>query len=116
MSENNANPKKQILLKLLNKILEILKRQGINEITDFNNIPLDDILNIENVNNLFDMESEILQIYNKKDINWYNRKKVKNYLLTFISKACNFNSAYFCYEYNKETKKHDLCKIEYYLQ
>ncbi len=84
---NNINQEK-VILKLLNHILINIKKPEIKDIRDFKKINRDDILKI-NYNIFNDMEDEITKNFDKIKIGWYRRKKIANYVISFIKSACS---------------------------
>jgi hypothetical protein len=82
------SPKYQIILVFINKILENIGKNKINNLTDFIDIDRLDILKQVNIDTFIQMESEILKYYDKKNIGWYARNRTKHYILVFLRKVC----------------------------
>jgi hypothetical protein len=80
--------KQVVLLKLMNGILNALGNPEITKLTDFKDIDRDDIIKPECVSVYNQMEDELFTCFDKHVCSWYKRKKIKNYIMTFIRYTC----------------------------
>lgn len=85
---DKTSDKYKIALQFINKILENLKKDKINDLTDFKNIDRDDIVLDINKKTFDEMQDELFKHFNKKNCGWYARKRKKEYILTFLRKMC----------------------------
>lgn len=87
-----------IVLKIINKILENIGKNPIDDLINFTNI--DRIYIIKNENNqfLYDQEKEIFKIFDRAKCGWYRRKTTKNFILTFLRYICDEIGLEFIYE------------------
>lgn len=80
------NKKKEVMLKLLNRIRE--SGNDITELTDFKNINRDDIIKDETIKKFDEMEKELFEYFDRTKCGWYRRKRIKVYILTFLRYCC----------------------------
>lgn len=101
----NKNDNKYImLLEFLNAILKQIGKDAIDDVLDFKNIPRDDILK-EDVKGLLDVHlDQIIGIFGKKEIQYYNRKLIKDFIMSVIK-----SMAFEC-GYTLSKKKIEICK------
>jgi len=92
---NNVDIKKKlnnptdVLLEILNKIYKNIKHnRRIENLSWFINVNREDIIKECNENIINEMEEDILKHFNRANICWYQRKRIKNYILCFIVNAC----------------------------
>ena len=87
--KKKKKPKYELLMKVLNEILERGGEEKIKSVKYFVDVDRKIIATKENNNMLGEMEDEILALYTKKEINYYNKGNRDNYILTFLKKVCN---------------------------
>lgn len=84
---NDVKPRKtKIVLKILNKILKIAKKEPIDNITDFRSLR-EDIVNKECQEYFESKFDEIFTLFNKKKHKFYMRTKINAYILSFLKSA-----------------------------
>ena len=111
---DKSDPKYVLLLKLLNKILSNAKLQNITDIYDFKNIDRNIIINQSEANNLFDMEKEIFEHYDRTKCCWSQKSQRKYYIITFIKYACKiFGVNVNAVEKKKSVDSNIIYSIEY---
>ncbi len=79
----------KILLKFVNKILSNLNKPTISSLLSFVEIDRDDILNDINRTIFDEMESEILEHFNKEKYLLGKKKSPKKFVLNFLKSACS---------------------------
>lgn len=84
-----SSPKYLVLLGLLNNILVNNNKSTIDIITDFKNIPRQEIIKPENKQMIEAMEDEIFKHYNKISCGWSRKNRVKHYILTLLKTMCS---------------------------
>ena len=112
--ENDYTTKKNILLKIINKILKNIGRNEIDDICKFKGVKRTDITQQTNVNNLFGMEEEIFQVFDKHDSGWYIKDKKKEYVFTFIRYACGELNLKLKYDYKTISNNSKISRIMFY--
>jgi hypothetical protein len=83
--DNIIKKKEKLLLKMINKILENSEKETITKLTDFKNINREDIISQSKIYEK--MEHKLFKVFDKKECGWYQRIKIKNYILSFLKKA-----------------------------
>jgi len=78
----------KILLKFVNKILTNLGKPSISNLLNFVDVDRDDILNDVNKTIFDEMESEILEHFNKEKYLLSKKKSPKKFVLNFLKSAC----------------------------
>lgn len=81
--------KKEVLIKLLNRVLIEMKKDEITDIIAFEKIDREKLLIVDTLKILNDMEEEIFKVFNKYTCRWYRRSAAKQYFLVFIKNACS---------------------------
>ena len=69
--------KYKMTMKLVNKILENLNKDQIDDLTKFKDIDRLDILKDENKKSFMDMESEIFKLFDKRRCGYYQKSDIK---------------------------------------
>ena len=95
------NEKYKIALKFINKILESIKKDKIEDLEQFKNIDREDIISDICKQQLTDMEKELFKYFDRKKSSWYKKKFVKNYIITFLKYMCK--SIGYKFEHKKKT-------------
>lgn len=108
--------KYKIALKFINKLLESLKKSPITDLEQFQNIDREDIISDTCMKILTEMEKELFNYFDKKKSSWYNRKIIKNYVITFLKYMCknigyNFEHRKKTIQNNSINKTHTLYSI-----
>jgi len=105
MKDNNVfdknSDKYKIALKFINKILINLKKDELDDLTNFKNIDRENIILDINKKTLNDMEKEIFKYFDKAKCGYYRRNDTKHYILTFLRCICNDLNLSFSY-YKKD--------------
>lgn len=83
-----STDKYKVVLSFINKILENLKKDKIHDLRDFKNIDRDDIISDINKKTFDDMKDIIFEHFSKQRCGWYERSKIKNYILSIIRRMC----------------------------
>lgn len=73
-----------IALKFVNKLLENMGKEEINNLCDFKNIDREDIITDDNKQVAFDMENEMFGPFDKWKCGYYSRNKVKTYVMSVL--------------------------------
>ena len=103
---NDNDAKYNVALKFVNMILTNLGKETIDDLTKFKDIDRNDIIKEENKKGFEQMESKLFEYFNKANCGWYRRKKVSNYILTFLRYMCEdleYSLTY--YELKKQQNK-----------
>lgn len=90
--------KYKILLKLINQILTNLNKPNVNDLREFKNIKREMIILDIHEQSFKALEKEIFKHFEKKQCNWYGRKNLQHYILTFLRCACKDIGLQFVYE------------------
>jgi hypothetical protein len=85
---DKTTEKYKFVLKIINKILQNIGKNQIEDLINFVNIDRNDIIKNENNQFLFEMEKEIFKVFDRSKCGWYRRKTTKNYILTFLRYSC----------------------------
>lgn len=96
--------KTKVALKFINVILANLNKPAITLLTEFAGIDREDIIKEVNKTSFDDMESELFDQFDKVKMGWYRRKKVNNYILTFLRNMCEDLNLEFAYEQKDITR------------
>ena len=86
---DKTTEKYKLVLNIINKLLENLGKDTIDDLTQFNKIDREDIILEKNKKILDDYQDEILKHFEKNEIGYYRKNKNKNYILTFLRHACD---------------------------
>jgi len=89
--------KYKVALKLVNKILVNLGKDEIDDLTKFVDVDREDIIKDVNKKSFEEMEIILFKHFDKAKCGWYKRKKVKNYILTFLRYMCDLIGYEFSY-------------------
>lgn len=87
-SIDKSSDKYKIALKLINKLLENMGKQQIDDLKKFKNINKNDIITEINKKTFNDLEEEIFMQFDKTRCGWYRRNTINNYLLSFLRCMC----------------------------
>ena len=108
------DPKYILTLLFLNKILEKLGKDNIDQLTDFKAIKKDDLLKEECVNVLNEYLDKIAKTFGRQSIQYNKRTQISSYIITVIKSMvsiCGYNiKSYKCQRQKKQkdgTIKHD---------
>lgn len=85
IKNNIKEIQKNMLLKFLNRILTNLNRSNIEKLTDFINIDRDSISNQSKIYE--EMQDELFSVFDRVACGWYQKNKIKNFILTFFKKS-----------------------------
>ncbi|ARF08005.1 hypothetical protein Catovirus_1_55 [Catovirus CTV1] len=80
-----------IFLKLLNEILVANEMSPINDIYEFKNMTKEQLIKNKEANKLFGLKEEIFKKkegFSKNMCQWYARRKIDNYIISFLKGAC----------------------------
>lgn len=94
--------KRELMLKLLNKILVNIGKEKIDDITEFIDIERDDIIKNKNIKSLNGMQDELFKVFNKKKSGFY--RKSDNIVLNCLrglSKELDYDFIRKCKEKSK---------------
>ncbi|ARF10446.1 hypothetical protein Hokovirus_1_325 [Hokovirus HKV1] len=89
--------RRRILLVIVNKILQNVNKEQIDDVRKFINIEREDILNTKNNLILNEMEQEILLYFNNNKYMQLKNPKQKKILLNFLKNACMESGYNFSY-------------------
>ncbi|MCJ7637060.1 MAG: hypothetical protein MUO21_06175 [Nitrososphaeraceae archaeon] len=81
-NEDINDIKKELMLKLLNKILVNIGKEKIKDIAEFIDIERDEIIKDKNVKSLNSMQDELFKLFNKKKSGFY--RKTDNIVLNCL--------------------------------
>lgn len=93
MKENSVTTNKEaykgtdnykILLKFVNKVLEASDIETVTELRDVKHVTKEVLISDKTYHIYEDMEDEIFKYFSKKDCRWYERNRIKNYMMTFL--------------------------------
>ena len=82
------DPRYTVTLKFVNIILTNMGKSAITDLTHFKDIDRDDIIKKENYDSFSIMTNEIFECFNRVVCRYYDRNKIKNYMLTLLRKLC----------------------------
>jgi len=83
-----TTPKYKLVLRFLNLILVNIGKRPISKVTEFKGVDRLDIIRQENMDSFEEIEDEVLELYDKKDIKFYDKNKVDTYVLSFLRSSC----------------------------
>lgn len=86
---NKDSDKYKVALKFINKILTNLGKAEVADLLEFKDIDREDIIKDINKKAFTDMEKELFKYFDKVKSNWYKRKNVLHYILTFLRYLCS---------------------------
>lgn len=99
--DNIIIQRKEVLLKLINKLLVNMNKEEIGDLTEFVNIPREDILTPQNNKTFDDMVTEIYGPFNKTKTSYYNNKKTKGRVVNIVRLMCRDAE----YKFNSKRKE-----------
>lgn len=117
----NKNTKKYKLgLQIVNKFLENIGKEPIDDLLEFKDVERKKLLTKENYQYILDHSKEIFEVFDKKKFNYYYRNNHKNYMyvITFLKALCKELGLKFTYRQTTFTndKKMTQCKTLYLIK
>lgn len=76
--------KYNIALKVVNKMLDNMGKEQIDDLLDFKMVNRRDIIKPENKLVIENMEKEIFEVFDKKNCKYYKRNEIQTYPITFL--------------------------------
>lgn len=85
---DKTTEKYKVALKFINKMLENLGKEQIDDLRKFQNIDRLDIIKKVNTDSLFSMENELFEHFDRDKFLWHRRNVTKYYISTFMRRMC----------------------------
>lgn len=86
---DKSSEKYKVSLEFINLLLVTIGKPKISDLTEFINIDREWVIADQAKKCFNNMESRILDHFDKKKIGWYKRNTTQNYILTFLRGMCN---------------------------
>jgi hypothetical protein len=80
--------KLNVLVNVLNNILDNMQKSQITKLTEFNNIKKKDLICNTNKQIIEQNYAYIFKYFKKTSCQFYQRNKIKNYIITLLKEMC----------------------------